>query len=69
MRKRACSYLGRRRLGQVGQTHPDNHLTAALDLDLSVKAIEVGVDGVGREAEFLADRRLVQPVKYALDDL
>jgi hypothetical protein len=67
MRERACSCPARG--SNISEKHPYDQFTAARDADLLVKAVEVGVDGVGRDAQLVSDQRLVQPVKYASDDL
>ena len=67
MRGRGYSFSG---LGtNISEKHLYDQLAAALDTDLRVNTVKVGVDGVGRDTQLAPDRRLVQPVKYASDDL
>ncbi len=63
------SYAACRCSGQEGQKHVDDQLATTPDTHPFIKAVEVGVDRVGRETQLLSDRWFVVPVEYALDDL
>lgn len=47
----------------------DDHGAAAADAELAVEAFEVGVDGVGGDAEVVGDCGLFEVVEDALHDL